>query len=117
MQVLNIQPFGTLGRNLLRLSQLGVDVVYREGSLRSLAETINSNRPCITLVRTEFLPYWEYTTDHAVVVVGMDDDLVYLNDPAFANHPIRATMLEFELAWMELDYRYCTTATGSTSRA
>jgi predicted double-glycine peptidase len=58
-----------------------------------------------------------YTTDHAVVVVGRDDADVYLNDPAFAQHPMRVPKLEFDLAWMEFDYRYCMITMGNTPRA
>lgn len=107
LRLLNVQSFGTPARNLYRLSQTGVEVVYREGSMSILEEAILAGRPCITLVRTEFLPYWTYSTDHAVVVVGIDDDHILLDDPAFAQHPMRVTRLEFELAWMEFNYRYC----------
>jgi ABC-type bacteriocin/lantibiotic exporter with double-glycine peptidase domain len=114
LRILNVQTFGTPGRNLHRLSQVGVDVVYRAGAMSILEEIIATSRPCISLVRTEFLPY---TTDHAVVVVGIEDDDILLNDPAFAQHPVRVTKLEFELAWMEFDYRYCMLTTDSTPRA
>jgi ABC-type bacteriocin/lantibiotic exporter with double-glycine peptidase domain len=114
---LNIQSFGAPGSNLRRLSQIGVDVVYRFGSFGILEELIASGRPCIALVRTEFLPYWTDSHDHAVVVVGLDNESVFLNDPAFAQHPLRVTRLEFELAWMEFNYRYCMITTGYTPRA
>lgn len=117
LRILNVQSYGTSARNLHYLSQVGVDIVYREGSLSILEETISSGRPCLTLVRTEFFPHWSYTTDHAVVVVGMDDDLVYLNDPAFAQYPMHVTKLEFDLAWMEFDYRYCIITMDSSLRA
>jgi uncharacterized protein YvpB len=41
-----------------------------------------------------------------VVVVGFDDQAVYVNDPAFEQVPQRIPRVEFELAWMEFDYRY-----------
>jgi predicted double-glycine peptidase len=108
LRILNIQSFGTPARNLYRLSQLGVEVIYREGAMSILEDIIGNGRPCIALVRTEFLHYWTYSTDHAVVVVGIENDNVFLNDPAFAEHPMQVTKLEFELAWMEFNYRYCT---------
>jgi uncharacterized protein YvpB len=58
------------------------------------------------LVRTADLPYWDYGTDHALVVVGFDEQNIYVNDPAFDNHPIPISVIEFELAWMAFDYRY-----------
>lgn len=117
LRVLDIQEHGTPGRNLTRLTRIGVEVIYREGTMGILEEIIASGRPCITFVRTDFLHYWTYATDHAVVVVGIDDENVLLYDPAFARHPMRITKLEFELAWIEFDYRYCLIEPGSTLRA
>lgn len=117
LRIVNVQPFGMPGRNLYRLSQVGVAVIYREGSMSILEEVIAGGQPCIVLVRTEFLPYWSYTTAHAVVVAGVEDDGVFVHDPAFAQYPMRVAKLEFELAWLEFNYRYCVLATGSTPRA
>ena len=63
-------------------------------------------QPCIVFVRTGDLPYWSYATSHAVVVVGIDDDNVYLNDPYFEKAPQRVSHDEFLLAWSEFDYTY-----------
>jgi uncharacterized protein YvpB len=50
--------------------------------------------------------YWTYATDHAVLVVGYDEQAVYINDPAFEQAPQRVSRADFELAWLEFDYRY-----------
>jgi hypothetical protein len=115
--LLNVQVFGTPGRNLYRFGSTGVEVIYREGSISILEEVLARGRPCIALVRTEFLPHWTYSTDHAVVVAGMDGDSVFLNDPAFVQHLMLVKKLEFELAWMEFNYRYCMITTDNTPRA
>ncbi|MBE7469330.1 MAG: hypothetical protein HS114_09375 [Anaerolineales bacterium] len=52
------------------------------------------------------MAYWTYSIDHAVVVVGFDENTIYLNDPAFETSPQAVSVTEFELAWMEFDYRY-----------
>jgi hypothetical protein len=117
LRILNVRGYGTPGSNLYRLTQIGVEVIYREGSMSILEEIIASGRPCIALVQTEFLNYWTSASKHAVVVVGIDEDQILLNDPAFMKHPMRVTKLEFELAWMEFDYRYCLIEPGSTLRA
>jgi ABC-type bacteriocin/lantibiotic exporter with double-glycine peptidase domain len=106
LKLLKVKPFGTPGHNLKNLAILGVQVTYREGSLEEIKSHLLGGRPCIALVRTADLSYWSYSTDHAVVVVGFDEDTIYLNDPAFENHPQSVSLIEFELAWLEFDYRY-----------
>ena len=45
-------------------------------------------------------------TGHAVVVVGIDDEMVYLNDPAFANAPQVVSHGDLLLAWLEMEEYY-----------
>jgi hypothetical protein len=52
------------------------------------------------------LPYWDQVTNHAIVVVGLDDEFVYVHDPAFAVAPIQVSHGDFELAWQEWDEFY-----------
>jgi ABC-type bacteriocin/lantibiotic exporter with double-glycine peptidase domain len=106
LKILRVKPFGTAGYNLYNLRASGVKVLYTEGTIDELKMHLNEGNPCITLVRTEHLPYWTYQTDHAVLVVGYDEKKIYLNDPAFAEAPQSAPFDAFELAWMAFDYRY-----------
>ena len=57
-------------------------------------------------MQTENLPYWPHNTLHAVVVVGIDDRSVYLNDPEFPEAPIAVPVGDFDLAWLAEDERY-----------
>ena len=59
-------------------------------------------------VATELLPYWLLRTDlpeaermaeHAVVVVGIDDHNLYVNDPDFAVAPQVVKLDWFVEAW------------------
>ena len=52
------------------------------------------------------LPYWTYGTDHALLVVGCDEDQMYVNDPACSEFPITVPWGDFELAWLARDYYY-----------
>jgi len=106
LRLLGVKRYGTPGSHLKNLGDLGVNVRYALGTLQELFEYLGDGKPCIVLVRTGQLPYWTYATDHAVVVVGFDDQAVYVNDPAFEQVPQRIPRVEFELAWMEFDYRY-----------
>ena len=105
LRLLKVKAFGTPGHNLNYLSTLGVRVTYRESSMRELIHLITTGTPCIALVKTAELPYWNYSTDHAVVVVGIGNSSLFLNDPAFPEASIEVDIEEFELAWMEFDYR------------
>ena len=87
LHLLKVRAFGASGQNLKYLSPLGVTVIYREGSLDELKHHWQNGYPCIVLVRTAELPHWGYATDHAVVVVGMEDQQVFIHDPAFAAAP------------------------------
>ena len=49
------------------------------------------------------LTYWKEETFHAVVVVGYDDEQLYLNDPAFAAAPQTVGWDSFLAAWAEYD--------------
>ena len=117
LELLQVQPFGTPGHDLRFLDRLGINIVYRDGDMLTLVDYLTSGLPCIVLVKTDFLSYWQYPSDHAVVVIGLENEKVYLNDPAFAEHPIKVTHAEFELAWMEVDYRFGVLTTGSSTRA
>jgi ABC-type bacteriocin/lantibiotic exporter with double-glycine peptidase domain len=106
LKLLKVQSYGTAGQNLKYLQSLGVQVIYREGSLAELKAHLKMGTPCIVLVRTEDLSYWSYNTDHALVVIGFDARTIYVNDPAFDKAPLAVPEAEFELAWMAFDYRY-----------
>lgn len=56
---------------------------------------------------TEELPYWQQmSVRHVVVVVGMDNEHVYLNDPEFTHAPIGVTIGDFDLAWLQREEYY-----------
>lgn len=62
-------------------------------------------RPVIAQVWPVMLPYWalESTGSHVLVVVGYDDDTVYVNDPAFPTAPHAISHISFLAAWAEYD--------------
>jgi uncharacterized protein YvpB len=67
---------------------------------------LQEGHPVIVFVRTGELPHWTYSTDHALVVVGYDENLLYVNDPAHPEAPVTVPRGDFELAWLERDYFY-----------
>lgn len=106
LQLLRVQSFGAPAGNIRFLSRFSVTVTYSTTNMSGLISFLDQGDPVIVFVRTGELPYWEYETDHAVVVVGSDDGHVYVNDPDRAGAPIRVPKGDFELAWLERDYAY-----------
>lgn len=105
LSVLEVKPFGVPRRNILALNQYGVKVVYREASLEFISEYLAAALPVIAFVYTGELAYWQgkAPTNHAVVVVGLGDEGLLLNDPEFEQAPQVASVDEFLLAWQESD--------------
>lgn len=89
---------------------MGVTVVYQRGMLTDLHTFLLKGSPIIVPVRTIELPHWDADTDHAVVVVGMNEEEIYVNDPAFERAPIAITRGDFDLAWLERDEYYAVLA-------
>jgi uncharacterized protein YvpB len=106
VNLLDIQWFGAPFFNIRLLEQIGVKVTYHQGTLVELKEHLEHNRPLIVPVATSELPYTAEQTNHALVVLGMDENYVYVNDPAFRVAPIPVPLGDFELAWLERDEYY-----------
>jgi ABC-type bacteriocin/lantibiotic exporter with double-glycine peptidase domain len=104
MQLLKIDTIGTPFRNLGSLQSLGLSILIEEGSLQSLKAYLELGLPLIVAVDTDQLSYWDEATDHAVVVAGIENEVIYLNDPNLSTAPQIVSLAEFELAWLEKDY-------------
>jgi ABC-type bacteriocin/lantibiotic exporter with double-glycine peptidase domain len=98
--------FGTPAGNIRYLEQLKLEIIYRQGDFDDLADHLKQGQPCIAFIKTSELPYWDEAVDHAVVIVGLDDQFIYLNDPAFPTAPIQVERGEFDLAWLNWGEKY-----------
>jgi hypothetical protein len=106
LKLLKIRPYGAPASNIRLLENLGLTVVYSKTDLVGLEAMLQEGHPVIVFVRTGELPYWAYNTDHALLVVGCDEGLLYVNDPNHSEAPIAVPRGDFELAWLERDYYY-----------
>jgi len=107
LKVLEIEPgLGTPSFKIRNLLRLGIKVDYRQGLIEDLRNHLQLGQPCIVFLRTGDLPYWHRSIEHAVVLVGIDDEHVYLNDPAVVLSPMQVSLGDFDLAWLERDEMY-----------
>lgn len=103
---LGTQPAGTEVWNLLLLEQriAGCRVQLDSVSFAELQASLAADVPPIAFVNTRHLSSWDRDTIHAVVVVEIADDEVFVHDPAFPDAPLLISRREFALAWGELDF-------------
>jgi ABC-type bacteriocin/lantibiotic exporter with double-glycine peptidase domain len=106
LQLLEIKPHGAPARNIRQLAALDLNVTYSQTDLVGLEAMLQQGHPVIVFVRTGGLPHWMYATDHALLVVGYDEEHLYVNDPSHDEAPIAVSRGDFELAWLEKDYYY-----------
>jgi len=105
----HIQGAGTAARNITHLKAFGVEVRwYDNGLVSDVQRAIADGSVPIVFLRTGELPYWDEDTPHAVVVVGIELDTVFVNDPAFERAPIPVLIGDLQLAWNEFECQWAT---------
>lgn len=94
------------------LEDTGISVTYQDdGTLEELYELLAAGWPVIVSVDTRELPYWQnVSTRHVIVVVGMDRNNIYVNDPEFPETPIKTSIGDFDLAWLAQGEQYAVLA-------
>ncbi len=102
-ELFEADEIGTPSSRVRRLEKWGFKVTYGSTNLEQLRVWLAQNVPPLVFVQTRFLDYWTQSTPHAVVVVGIDDNQVYLNDPAFDTAPQVCSRDGFLAAWIEMD--------------
>jgi uncharacterized protein YvpB len=102
------EKFGTPAPHIVNLRSLKIDVLYRVGGiLNDVMSFLDKGNPVIAFVQTSELPHWTGShSQHAALIVGMDEQTVILHDPALAQGPTSVPIGDFLLAWDEMDNRY-----------
>lgn len=94
---------GTPASHVLRLRFPSLGISYVQASVTEIRRWLEDRVPVVALVHTAELPYWSRPCAHAVVVVGMDQTGVWINDPAFDSAPILVSTGDFALACDAMD--------------
>lgn len=92
---------GVAVSRVTRLAIPNVSIRYQQGEIDDLVAALAREVPPILNVATGQLPYWEEECAHAIVLVGLSDDqqIAYLNDPAFDEPAIACAAAALWLAW------------------
>jgi ABC-type bacteriocin/lantibiotic exporter with double-glycine peptidase domain len=100
-------PLGTPASSVTLLRSDVLDVTFTSGDLDDLRVHLAHDWPPIVFVQAGELSHWRgHVSQHAVVVVGVDRQAVYVLDPAADAVPLSIPIGDFLLAWSELDYIY-----------
>ena len=97
-------PRGTKASNIAKIQHIGVNVVLRSASLFDLRNLLKKKVPCIVFLWTGNLEYWNIACWHAVVVVGLEENATYINDPFFSDAPKKVFLDSFLEAWSHYDF-------------
>lgn len=106
-RLFDLVEIGALFSHIQRVERYGVGVSLQVGDEAALKAAIDQGIPPVIFVHTgQLTTYWQENVQHALVVVGYDDEHFYLNDPAFPDAPKEVAIDELMLAWLEFDYMY-----------
>lgn len=97
---------GVPGNRVRLLASNTLEVFYGQGEPADLQAALAAGKPPIVLVHTAELPYWTEAAAHAVVLLGMDESGVVVNDPGVTEAATEISVGDFLLAWDEMANLY-----------
>ncbi len=103
--LLSVRPnIGTPAPTIQRIQSHSIAVAYGPASLQKVEDATANGLPAIAFIQAGELPRWRSQRfQHAVVVVGVDVEKVYILDPAGELSPEAISTGDFMLAWDEMD--------------
>ncbi|NJM40229.1 MAG: hypothetical protein HC853_05425 [Anaerolineae bacterium] len=113
-RLIGVRPrIGVAFPNAQRLASRLWRITCREGSETDLLRALSDDVLPILAVNTSQLPYWQSTTQHAIVLAEIDNSpnqylherIAVVYDPAFSE-PMRVSMGDVLISWDEMDNFY-----------
>ena len=89
---------GTPASRALRLQSSALSVEYSQADEAKLRGYLAQRVPVVMLVDTAELPYWSRRAAHAIVLVGVEGPMAYVNDPACEIAPLSVVLGDLLLA-------------------
>lgn len=97
-------PLGVAAPNIQKLNSGGLTAVYEPGTLETTQSWLDRGIPVIAFIQAGELSHWfGHRFQHAVLVIGLDKQSVYLLDPATDESISAVSHGDFMLAWDEMD--------------
>jgi len=107
-RLVKIKPAGVNPLNLIHLKNWDIEVNISFSNFDILEDIITQKKPSIALLWTGELDYWDsekyFDYLHAVVVIGIDNENILVNDPAFSKYPQHFPVNNFLEAWSYSQY-------------
>jgi hypothetical protein len=102
------EDFGIPASHLLKLRSRHIQVKYEtEGTIDDLRYWLDREVPVIAFVHTGQLTYWQgQVAQHAALLIGIDEQMVYLLDSAKTEKVVAVLLDEFLLAWDEMEFAF-----------
>lgn len=104
VDLLRTRSFGTPFRNVKELEKHGLSVTIAHMDLSDITRQLANGLPVLAGLHTADLSYWSQAVDHGIVVIGADDEFVYVNDPSLEKGRQAIPIVEFELAQLDFDH-------------
>lgn len=105
--LLGTTDVGTPISRVQRLTKHKLQVRYAaHGEWEDIQTAIAARLPVIVAVHAAWLPYSRIQSQHALVVIGCDEQTVFVLDPAANNEPIELSQNAFLTAWIEMECAY-----------
>lgn len=101
-----IDDAGTPASRVRLLASRRLAVSYESGEWENLIEALVQGIPPILFVNTRELSYWQEATAHALVLLGIEDNMAIVNDPDKKPPAIRVLVDELHLAWDDMANLY-----------
>ncbi|MFN8493460.1 MAG: C39 family peptidase [Caldilineaceae bacterium] len=102
-----IKDGGVPYSNVTRLASSELTVVFTTGALEDIEQWLVQGLPVIVFVQAGELPYHRGKWfQHAVLITGLDEQDVYILDPDVNIVPVKASVLDFQLAWDVMDNQF-----------
>lgn len=99
---------GTPFPNVRNVRRLGFTMRYYDrATFEIISAELAQQNPCIVPVRADEFSHWpsDERTQHAVVIVALDDEHVWIHDPDQPIAPILVPIGDFDLAWLGMSER------------